>query len=376
MAVQKKPVATYEVADSLAQQIIIIDGHIDAPNRLMKRWVDLSTDTDRQFDAPKARHGGLDAAFMSIYTPASLENNGARRFAEERIKSVNLVIARHPEHFAAADRPEAIISNKQADVISLPLGMENGSPLEGDLQNLQHFYDQGIRYITLAHSKDNHICDSSYDKRRTWGGLSPFGYAVVAEMNRLGMMIDVSHISDSAYYQVIRNTKAPVIASHSSCRHFTPGFERNMSDEMLRMLANNGGLIMINFGSSFLNDNARRTWNALYDRGDALGISLEDEAGKALVDSAAAISDIFMTAATVADHIDHAVRVAGIDHVGLGSDFDGLGPRLPEGLKDASGYPNLILELLKRGYSTEDIEKICSGNLLRVWQQVAAHAAS
>jgi membrane dipeptidase len=249
--------------------------------------------------------------------------------------------------------------------------MENGSPVEGKLENLRYFYDRGIRYITLAHSKSNHISDSSYDPNHKWHGLSPFGKEVVAEMNRLGVMIDVSHISDKAFYQVIELSKAPVIASHSSCRHFTPGWERNMDDKMIKALAKNGGAIMINFGSSFLSDSYRKTEEKMWHYFEEHNISPNSEEGKAYVQKFRAENNLgYADIADVVAHIDHVVKLVGVDHIGFGSDFDGLGDSLPTGLKSVADYPNLIYELLKKGYAEEDIEKICSGNLLRVWSEV------
>jgi membrane dipeptidase len=193
-------------------------------------------------------------------------------------------------------------------------------------------------------------------------------------MNRVGIMVDISHVSDSTFYDVMKITKAPCIASHSSCRYFTPDFQRNMSDDMIKALAKNGGVIQINFGASFLDSVARQN--------DALRDSLEkilqekkltsaDEAAQPIIDQfAKEHKSLFSDVERVADHIDHVVKLAGVDHVGIGSDYDGVGDSLPVGLKDVSQYPNLIYVLLKRGYSPADIEKICSGNVFRVWNQV------
>jgi membrane dipeptidase len=257
--------------------------------------------------------------------------------------------------------------------VSLALGMENGTPIEGKLENLQHFYNRGIRYITLAHSESNHIADSSYDLRRKWQGLSPFGKELIVAMNNLGMMIDISHVSDAAFYQTVAISKVPVIASHSSLRRYTPGFERNMDDDMLKALAQNGGVVQINFGSSFV--------TAMANQYGALRKAAAQQAG--VPDNDAFDLEFrkkhpypFATLETVLDHIDHVVKLVGIDHVGIGSDYDGVGDSLPVGLKDVASYPNLIEGLLKRGYQDADIEKILSGNLLRVWREVEAYAAA
>ncbi|HMP99754.1 MAG TPA: dipeptidase, partial [Cyclobacteriaceae bacterium] len=287
----------------------------------------------------------------------------------------------HPDKFALAGTPDEVRAAFALGKIALPMGMENGAPIGDDISKVKYFFDRGIRYVTLTHGKDNLICDSSYDETRTWGGLSPFGREVVAEMNRIGMMVDISHVSDDTFYQVIEITKAPVIASHSSCRAFTPDFERNMSDDMIKKLGENGGVIQINFGSSFLDGELTKKNNENRQKLGAIlreqGLSFRDEAAKEIIEQFRKENpSLFADVETVANHIDHVVKLAGIDHVGLGSDYDGVGDSLPTGLKDVSQYPNLIYVLLKRGYSEEDIEKICSGNVFRVWKKVIEVAAA
>jgi membrane dipeptidase len=369
-------------ASRLARDLLVVDTHIDLPYRLNRRMEDVTRRTEfGDFDYQRARAGGLNVAFMSIYIPAELqESGGARQLADELIDMVETLAAEHPDKFALVVRTEEAPYRLRDVRVGLALGMENGAGLEGKLENLSHFYDRGIRYITLAHSKSNRICDSSYDEERQWNGLSPFGREVVAEMNRLGIMVDVSHISDEAFYQVLELSRAPVIASHSSCRHFTPGWERNMSDEMIRKLADAGGVIQINFGSSFLDDGYRLKSEELRDR---IRAHLDEHDIVPDSDEAEQVEKEFRAAdqlettdvRRVADHIDHVVQLVGIDHVGLGSDFDGVGDSLPTGLKDVSQYGNLLGVLLTRGYSTGDIAKICSGNLLRVWGAVEDVAA-
>lgn len=370
-------------AREYAQECIIVDAHVDVPYRLRHKMDNISERTaDGNFDYPRAVEGGLNAPFMSIYVPADYEEKGgARSLADTLIDMVEKFTAEWPDKFAVAHSTADVRRHFGTGKITLCLGMENGSPVERDLKNLQHFYNRGIRYITLAHSKDNHIADSSYDTTRTSHGLSSFGKEVVREMNRLGIMVDVSHISDEAFYDVIKISKTPVIASHSSCRSFTPGWERNMSDDMIRLLAKNGGVIMINFGSSFINgayfkrDSTRRS-----DGRKAMtrnGINPSDPTAFVFMDHYEKEHpiDFFADVKEVADHIDHVVQLVGTDHVGFGSDFDGVGNSLPVGLKDVSEYPNLIYELLKRGYSKRDLEKICGENLLRVWSEVEQFAA-
>ncbi len=380
---QKVDMERKQRAEELARQLLIVDTHIDVPYRLHAKWEDISVRTSGgDFDHPRAQAGGLNAAFMSIYVPSVYEDSGGgRNLAEQLIQMVEKFTVDCPDKFALAYSTADVRRNFQRGVISLPMGMENGTPIEGKLENLQYFYKRGIRYITLAHAKANHICDSSFDPERRWQGISPFGVEVIKEMNRLGIMIDVSHVSDSAFYQILRVTKAPVIASHSSCRHFTPGWERNMSDDMIRALAKNGGVIQINFGSSFLRDEVRRyheqtrnVLNKYYEEHKLLPTdTLAQEYAKQYREQH---PPIYADVKDVVDHIDHVVQLVGVDYVGLGSDFDGVGDSLPTGLKDVSMYPNLIYELLDRGYSEEDIKKICGENLMRVWAQVETIAAS
>ncbi len=359
-----------EKAVRIAKDNLIVDTHIDVPYRMYNKWEDVAKATKGgDFDYPRAQQGGLNAPFMSIYIPANLEFEGKGKsyhLANQLIDGMEALAYRNPDKFAIAYSSDDVLKQYQAGIISLPMGMENGSPIEGDLANLTHFYKRGIRYITLAHSQSNHISDSSYDIRRKWKGLSPFGKTLITEMNKIGMMIDVSHISDDAFYQVMALSKAPVIASHSSLRKYTPGFERNMDDEMLKALAKNGGVIMINFGSSFVTSQARG-W---YDKLNAAR-KADPSVGKNYRDTN---PFPFATLNDVLDHIDHVVNLIGIEHVGIGSDYDGVGDSLPVGLKDVSTYPNLIQGLLDRGYSESDIKKILSENLMRVWRQVETKA--
>jgi len=363
-------------AETLAHELLIVDTHVDVPYRLEEEWEDVSQRTEKgDFDYPRAVAGGLDAPFMSIYVPARYEDDGAREVADRLIDMVERIADEHPDRFAVATSPEEVRAVVESGRIALPMGIENGAPIEGDLANLRHFHDRGIRYVTLAHSESNHISDSSYDQERPWGGLSEFGREVVAEMNRLGIMVDVSHLSDEAFWDVIEVSEAPVIASHSSARHFTPGFERNMSDDMIRRLAENGGVIQVNFGSGFLLEEAQKQSVAMWADRTAFmeehgyerdAPEVEEWMRKRREEDPTIYADV----SDVADHIDHVVELAGIDHVGLGSDFDGVGDSLPTGLKDVSHYPNLIRELLERGYSEEDVAKIAGENLMRVWSEV------
>lgn len=374
--------ALFQKAIGLAEEILIVDTHIDLPDWLYDEWFDVSVKSSLgEFDFERANLGGLNVAFMSIYTSPSLEAEGKSKLkADSLIKIVEEIENKWPEKFKIVKNVSEIELNKNENKILLAMGMENGSPIEGSLENLHTYFKQGIRYITLAHYKSNHICDSANDPERKWNGLSPFGEEVVKEMNRLGIMIDVSHISDSTFYDVIKLTKAPVIASHSCCRFFTPGFERNISDEMIIELAKKGGVVQIAFAGFFL----REDINKKYLRGEEeIKEHLKNFNITPGTDSAWQYESQYWeenpvgraTVEDVANHIDHIVKLAGVDYVGIGSDFNGVGDHLPVGLEDASKYPNLIYELLKRGYSEKDIRKIFGENLIRVWKKVEEVAA-
>ena len=373
-----------EQAAEIARTSIIVDTHIDVPYRLSVRPDDVSEATEKgDFDYPRAVAGGLNAPFMSIYTPASLELRGESKAKADRlIDGVEKIVTYAPDKFAIALSTADVREHFELGIISLPLGMENGSPIEGDLDNLRHFYDRGIRYLSLAHGESNHLSDSSYDDNRPWKGLSAKGKEVIAEMNRLGVMVDVSHLSDKAFWDALEITKTPVIASHSSARHFTRGWERNMSDEMIVALVENGGVIQINFGSMFLTEEALKYSKARSEARKAWKLEHQDISDTDLYVTYAAIYAEehgpfpYATVDDVLDHIDHVVSIAGIDHVGIGSDYDGVGDSLPVGLKDVAGYPNLIAGLLGRGYSEEDIRKILGENLLRVWEAVEDYAST
>ena len=337
------------LAQELAQEMIIIDTHLDTPIQLYMQqskngfYEDITKASSLHFDFDRAVSGGLNVPFFVIFTPPSAEEKGtAFEMAKDLIKILEDIMNKHPSKFRLVKSPEEITNEK--GVMQVVYGMDNGAPIESKLSNIKVFSDMGINYITLAHSKSNHISDSSYDSNKNWGGLSPFGRKVVAEMNKQGVMIDISHVSDAAFYEVLKLTKTPVIASHSSLRHFVPGFERNVSDDMLRELAKNEGVIQICFGSEFIAEKKK-------------------------------YPNLVVTVKDVADHIDRVKELVGIDHVGIGSDYDGW-RNFPVGLEDTSTYPNLIKELLNRDYTKEEIKKIFGGNLLRVWREVKRFSES
>ena len=370
------PLSQRERSQLLAQETLIVDTHIDVPDRLSARMEDISTRTEHgDFDYVRAKEGGLNVAFMSIYVSASHQDTGdAKEVADRLIDLVEKFAVDWPDKFAIATSVADVKQQAAQGKISLAMGMENGAPIE-TLEDLHHYYDRGIRYLTRAHSRANQLSDSSFDANRPWNGLSPLGREVVTEMNRLGMMVDVSHISDEAFLDVTEVSTAPVIASHSSCRHFTPGFERNMSDELIRALAENGGVIAINFGSSFLVDAIRQGEAGMWIYYMENGVRPDSDEGKEYSRRYREKTGLgYADVSDVVAHIDRVAQLAGANHVGLGSDFDGVGDSLPTGLKDVSYYPNLIYELLNAGYSEEDIGKVLSGNVLRVWSEVERKA--
>lgn len=371
-------------ATELAKKFTIVDGHIDLPDLLKEKKFLVgvhSNDTlistgKGEFDYTRAIKGGLDAPFMSIYIPLEYQDKpdfGAA-LADSLINQVVAITQQLPDKFALANTPAEIDANTKAGKISLPMGMENGAPIGNDIAKLKYFFDRGIRYITLTHNKDNQICDASRDSTHTWQGLSAYGEQVVQEMNRLGIMVDISHVDDSTFYDVMKLTNVPVIASHSSCRAFAPTVMRDMTDDMIRELGKNKGVIMINFYTAFLDsvvvNNNMKLERLLKQR----NLKSTDASAKEVIADFNRTHPMPTNVETVVDHIDHVVQLAGIDHVGIGSDFDGVSSNLPTGLEDVSTYPNLIAALLKRGYSESDIEKICSGNIIRVWKDVIAAA--
>lgn len=374
-----------DAARTLAQDAIIVDTHIDAPGVLTDKWADLAGEhKDREFDYPKARAGGLDVAFMSIYTSPRQDADGsAWQAANAMIDGVEALVQRHPGKFAVLTSPGDAPRLLEGGRVLLPLGMENGAPLQDKLENVQFFFDRGVRYITLAHSAANRLADSSYAAEKKWNGLSPFGRQVVAEMNRLGIMVDVSHLGDASALEAVRLSKVPVIASHSAFRHFTPGFERNISDEIAKAVAARGGVVQVPFGTAFINPDSAADLQAQFRARvafDQRNIELKAQ-GKPQEDRAVfekaweqAHPVRSSTLAQVLDQIDYGVKLLGVDHVGIGSDFDGVGGELANELKTVADFPNLVAGLQARGYSDADIRKILGGNLLRAWAAIEAGA--
>ena len=375
-----------DAAAKLAQDAIIVDTHIDAPGILMDTWADLGVEAkDREFDHPKSRAGGLDVAFMSIYTSPKQDADGsAWHVANQMIDGVEALVQRHPGKFAILASPKDAARLIEGGRVLLPMGMENGAPLGDKLQNVQFFFDRGVRYITLAHSGNNRLADSSYARTKQWNGLSPFGRDVVREMNRLGMIVDVSHLGDASAKEAIALSRVPVIASHSAFRHFTPDFERNISDDIAKAVAAKGGVIQIPFGTAFIDPASAADTQARFraidefDRNNAaLKAQGQPPKDRVAFDKAwdAAHPVRASTLAQVLDQIDYGVKLLGIDHVGIGSDFDGVDGELPAELKTVTDFPHLVAGLQARGYNDADIRKILGGNLLRAWGAIEDGAA-
>ena len=369
--------ALMETALKICQDNIILDSHIDWPEKIYLDPADISKETEKNdFDLIRANRGGLNAAMSVLYIPSGTGNEEGRTMVDSLHDLVTEYAIKYPDKFALARNPDEIVANYQKGVFSIPLCLENGAPIGNDLDYIDELQKRGITYITLCHFRSNHISDSNRDPNRPWNGLSPFGLEVIEKMNRLGIMIDISHSSDSVVFQSLRHSKAPVIATHSSCRHFTPGFERNLSDTLIKSIAEKNGVVMIAFGSMFLDSICSDNIVNLLQWFDSTGIDRTSPEGLEFIQTYGESHKILADANQVVDHIDHVVKIAGIDYVGIGSDYDGIGPSQPIGLPDVSSYPVVVFELLKRGYSEKEIEKILAKNFFRVWNEVLEVANS
>ena len=356
--------------------MFLLDSHCDTPSQI-HRLRDLSLDNDHaHVDFPKLRRGTVDGAFFALYIPAALDSDSsaAWAYAEALYDGVMQTLEKNPETAALATSFTQAKENRENGKFSVFLGLENASPIGKDISRLAELHARGVRYITLCHSGNNEVCDSCAPKQKRWGGLSPFGVQVLEEMNRLGILIDVSHVSDDTFYDVIRYSKKPIVATHSCCRALCD-HPRNMTDDMIRTLAATGGVIQINFFPVFLDASFSETLKAsgISERGEAIEAEFIKDpsdpqkraAWNAVQDELTALRR--PSYKLIADHIDHVVSLVGVEHVGLGSDFDGIDVT-PEGMEDCSCYPMLLEELRRRGYSEEDIEKIAGGNLFRVME--------
>ncbi len=352
--------------------MFVLDSHCDTPSQI-HRLRDMGIWNDHaHVDFPKMKKGGVDGAFFALYVPPCLGPAESTSYALELLSDTMDTLDRYPDMAVLARNRAEAETAKSNGRTAVFLGLENGSAIQKSLPLLRQFYRSGVRYMTLAHSAHNEICDSCTPDKPRWGGLSPFGREVVKEMNRLGMLVDVSHISDAAFYDVLECSEAPVVATHSCCRALA-GHKRNMSDEMIKALAANGGVIQINFYPVFLDDGfaARLDASGIEARGDSVEAEfIKDPADPAKRAAWYAVMDELEALERpsyrrIADHIDHAVSIAGADHVGLGSDFDGIAVT-PEGMEDVSLFRRILDELRHRGYRESDIEKIAGLNFLNL----------
>lgn len=361
--------------------MFVLDSHCDTPSQIL-RLRDLSKDNDyAHVDFPKLKRGGVDGAFWALYVPASMTPEDGFAYAVRLLDGVTGQVAANSGIAALATNPDEALSNKAKSLFSVFLGLENGAPISNDINRVKYFYDKGIRYITLCHSSDNQICDSCATKVKIWGGLSPFGREVVAEMNRLGMLVDVSHVSDETFYDVLKYSSRPVVATHSCCRALAD-HPRNMTDDMIRALASAGGVIQINFYPVFLDSGfeAELKHSGIMERGEPVEAQfIADPSDPLRRREWNMIQDELMNLKRpsykrIVDHIDHVVSLVGTDHVGIGSDFDGI-EVAPEGMEDISMMPKIFEEMRSRGYAESDIEKVAGLNFLRVLEASTSSGA-
>jgi len=363
-------------ASALHDRAIIVDGHCDTPDRLVRHNLHLDEhDPEAQVDLQSLRASGITASFFAAYVPPFYAGRGAARFAYRLIDLIRDEARRYPAVLSFCVDSVGIRNAKKDGRTALMIGVEGGHAIEDSLETLRDFYAKGARYLTLTHVNTNNWCDSSGDAARH-NGITDFGRDVVRTMNDLGMIVDISHVSDTAYYAVLETTRVPLVATHSSCRALCR-HPRNMTDAMLRDLAKNGGICMINFFSAFLNDRVAEVMMKSQKR-----VRTEAEGGTEEMPNDATDWDLYLewfntlgcpqaTLDDAADHVIHAAEVVGVDHVGIGTDFDGV-PSLPTGLQSASGLPLLTARLLERGLSEPDVEKILGGNFLRVFEEIEA----
>ena len=373
-------------ARAIHTSAIVVDTHADTPQRFLYENFDIGTTDPKDIghiSLDKARAGNLGAEFFSIWAEPETTAGHFARSTFDLIDSVYEQAARHPDRmmmaFSVADIERA---HKEKKLAAL-MGIEGGHSIENDIHLLHDYYRLGVRYMTLSWSNTNEWADSSGDindpRVQHHNGLTDFGKQVVLEMNRIGMMVDISHVADKTFFDAIATTKAPVIASHSSARALT-NHPRNMTDDMLRAVAKNGGVVQANFYSAFVDENNRRASEAQQKDADAAVAAHLAElraAGKPVtyldkdqIEREWAAKVPRPPLKSLIDHIDHIAKVAGVDHVGLGSDFDGLSGAMPEGINSAADLPRITQALLDRGYNANDIRKILGGNLLRVFGEV------
>jgi membrane dipeptidase len=381
------PGAGAQTAQAIHQSALIIDSHADTPQRFLDERFDLAQDTpvsDGHMDFGKIRKGNLGAEFFSIWIEPEFKGHYAKRTLD-LIDSVYQQAARHPDKMVMAFTADDIVRAHEQHEFAALMGIEGGHAIENDLRLLREYYRLGVRYMTLTWSNTNDWADSSGDIQDPnvthHNGMTDFGKDVVREMNRLGVIVDISHVSDATFYQALQVSRAPVIASHSSSRELTKHL-RNMTDDMLRAVTRNGGVVMVNYYSAFVDENYRK------QSSDPQKVKEEEAAVEAFKKSHGHADGSPVTyneyapiekkwaaqfprppLQSLIDHIDHVAKIAGIDHVGLGSDFDGV-TSLPQGIDSVADLPKITQALVDRGYSREDILKILGGNFLRVMREV------
>jgi membrane dipeptidase len=375
---QRPPAEAEKTAEQVLRQAIIIDTHADTPQMMLDEGYDLAQpDSTFMVSIPKMRQGHLGAEFFSIWVDVTWPKQDLIHRALDLMDVVYEQVGRHSDVLGMATTADEIVRLHLQGKFAILMGVEGGHIIEDDLRVLDIYQRLGVRYMTLTHTANTDWADSSGDQAK-WNGLTDLGKQVVQRMNRLGMMVDISHVSDKTFYDALAVTRAPVIASHSSCRALC-NVPRNMTDDMIRALAKNGGVMDINFYSGFLSQAYADAYKKIEKQLDAqlaaararyasqgkrLPYPEEQEIEHSLLGGLPVPSYT-----VIADHIDHAVQVGGVDHVGLGSDFDGI-DSAPKGMEDVSKLPDLVRELARRGYSEQDMKKILGGNLLRVMRQV------
>ena len=371
----------------------LIDGHNDWPDNLRERegegrWtLDLRDGLDKRpvpydTDIARLRKGGVGGQFWSVFVSPALPGPEQVKNTLEQIALVHSLAERYPDTFAMARNAADVRRIHRSGRIASLIGVEGGGQIDGSLAVLRAYHALGAGYLTLTHSRTIDWADSATDDPRH-DGLTEFGEAVVIELNRLGMLVDLSHVSEATMFDALRVSKAPVMFSHSSARALDD-HPRNVSDDVLKRVATNGGVVMVNFAPIYVSDEFRR-WSSEHDAEKArlnsppfggLFIGQPQKAAAALEEWEAAHPRPLVTLAMVADHIEHIAKVAGVDHVGIGSDFDGVGPDLPAGLGDVSTYRALLAEIMRRGWSDADVAKVAGGNILRVMDRAEAVARS
>lgn len=372
--------AVAQDAETIHRTAIVIDSHSDTTPKFEKpEWDFSERHNTGDMDIPRIREGGLDAQFFSIYMPSTPGDGAAIKTAIRRIDSVHETVRKHPDDLMMAYTVADIREAAEAGKLACLMGVEGGHIIEDELAALRMYFMLGVRYMTLTHSFNTNWADAAgtgESVRPEHDGLTDFGREIVLEMNRLGMMVDVSHVADTTFWDALEVSKAPLIATHSSCRAITD-HPRNMSDEMIKAMAEKGGVIMINFFSGYIDEERSKVMREYSRRRSEVRANIEDPSERRLELEKLNVlwrEGAKVNASVVVDHIEHVINTVGADYVGLGADWDGV-PELPEGLDDISKLPYVTEELLRRGHSAETVHKVMGENVLRVMaaaEQVAA----